>query len=190
MQAVAVAPHRELCVNHAFGWKKKRRAVSAPRGCNMISKICNLQSTLAFSVIARAPDARSSTFRLPCRPFRRGLHSTARASDAVREVGFGNGKHQGNGMVISELLDAAKRAQGSLGTVADRLGIDQSHLSHWRKGRSNPTATQIARLAEMASLPVLETVAQVEAQLEGDDHHVWARALAKLRAAGLAGEST
>lgn len=89
-------------------------------------------------------------------------------------------------MTISELLDAAKRAQGSLGNVAAKLGTDQSNLSNWRKGRYKPSATQIARLADMASLPVFETVAEVEAQLEGDEDHVWARALGKLRAAGVA----
>ena len=89
-------------------------------------------------------------------------------------------------MKISELLDAAKRAQGSLGSVAEALKIEQSRLSHWRSGRTKPTATQIAMLAELASLPVFETVAKVESSLDDDTTHVWERALGKLRAAGVA----
>ena len=93
-------------------------------------------------------------------------------------------------MTISELLDAAKRANGSLGNVAEALKIGQSHLSNWRSGRSKPTATQIAMLAELASLPVFETVAQIESSLDDDTTHVWERALGKLRAAGVAASLT
>jgi transcriptional regulator with XRE-family HTH domain len=90
-------------------------------------------------------------------------------------------------MDIAELLDAAKRKKKTLGAVADGLGVHQNRLSEWRKGTYKPDATTIAQLAEMAELPIFETVAQVEASL---DHSkaaaVWERALGKLRAAGVA----
>ena len=90
-------------------------------------------------------------------------------------------------MTIAELLDAAKRKQGSLGTVAAQLGVSQSTLSNWRAIRSKPNATEVAMLAEMAELPIFETLAEVEKELDAGGHHsVWDRALGNLRAAGIA----
>jgi transcriptional regulator with XRE-family HTH domain len=89
-------------------------------------------------------------------------------------------------MTISELLDAAKRKQGSLGSVADRLEFHQSRLSEWRSGKRKPNASEILVLAELAGLPPLETLAQVEQELDEKHASVWARALGNLRAAGVA----
>ncbi|NIF53574.1 helix-turn-helix transcriptional regulator [Burkholderia sp. Ax-1724] len=89
-------------------------------------------------------------------------------------------------MTISELLDAAKRKQGSLGAVANQLGIEQSRLSNWRKGGRRPDPAQIMRLAEMAGLPPFETLAEIEQAIDEKNASVWARALGNLRAAGVA----
>ncbi len=89
-------------------------------------------------------------------------------------------------MNISELLDAAKRKQGSLGKVAEAFGFKQTNLSDWRNGRRTPTAGQIAMLAELADLPIFETVAEIESQLDEKHASVWQSALGKLRAAGVA----
>ena len=89
-------------------------------------------------------------------------------------------------MNIAELLDAAKRGQGSLGNVAAQLGVKQSTLSNWRAIRSKPSATEIALLAEMAGLPIFETLAEVEKELDGGHRSVWDRALGNLRTAGIA----
>lgn len=90
-------------------------------------------------------------------------------------------------MDIAELLDAAKRKKKTLGGVAEGLGVHQNRLSEWRKGTHKPDATTIAQLAEIAGLPIFETVAQVEASLyNGEAAKVWERALGNLRAAGVA----
>lgn len=90
-------------------------------------------------------------------------------------------------MDIGELLDAAKRKRGKLKIVADELGVRPTRLSEWRAGTYKPDATQIAQLAELAELPIFETVAQVEASLDqSKGAAVWERALGKLRAAGVA----
>ncbi|MFL9872958.1 transcriptional regulator [Paraburkholderia megapolitana] len=89
-------------------------------------------------------------------------------------------------MTISELLDAAKRKQGSLGVVADRFEFHQSRLSEWRSGKRKPNAGEILILAELAGLPPLETLAQIEQELDEKNASVWARALGNLRAAGVA----
>jgi transcriptional regulator with XRE-family HTH domain len=89
-------------------------------------------------------------------------------------------------MNIGELLDAAKRKQGSLGAVAQQMGIEQSRLSKWRVGDRKPDAAEIMLLAELAGLPPFETLAQVEIELDDKHQSVWARALGNLRAAGVA----
>lgn len=89
-------------------------------------------------------------------------------------------------MDIAELLDAAKRKQGSNAAVAEKLGYHYTKLSHWRSGRYKPDATEIMMLAEMAGLPAFETLAQIESQLDTERASVWQRALGNLRAAGVA----
>ncbi|UEP46584.1 transcriptional regulator [Burkholderia sp. B21-005] len=89
-------------------------------------------------------------------------------------------------MKIGELLDAAKRKQGSLGSVAKQMDIEQSRLSKWRAGLLKPDAAQVMLLAEMAGLPPFETLAQIEQELDAKNASVWARALGNLRAAGVA----
>lgn len=88
-------------------------------------------------------------------------------------------------MTLIELIDAAKRGKGSLGAVAEGLGIHQSAMSEWKKGKRQPSANQIAYLAECAGLPVLQTVAEIEAQLDERYASIWREALGKLTAAGV-----
>ena len=89
-------------------------------------------------------------------------------------------------MDVSELLDAAKRRKGSLKDIAAELGMHPNRLSDWRAGRLKPNASEIAYLAECAGLPILETVADIESQLDSQHARIWKKALGSLRAAGIA----
>ncbi len=89
-------------------------------------------------------------------------------------------------MDLPELLDAAKRRKGSLKEIATDLGMHPNRLSDWRAGRLKPSASEVAYLAECAGLPVLETVADIESQLDSQHAGIWKRALGNLRAAGVA----
>ncbi|KVH68484.1 hypothetical protein WJ41_22050 [Burkholderia ubonensis] len=93
-------------------------------------------------------------------------------------------------MTIGELLDAAKRKQGSLGAVAEHMGIEQSRLSKWRVGDRKPDAGEILLLAELAGLPLFETLAEIEQEIDAKHASAWARALGNLRAAGIAASVT
>lgn len=93
-------------------------------------------------------------------------------------------------MDLPELLDAAKRRKGSLKDIAADLGMHPNRLSDWRAGRLKPSASEIAYLAECAGLPVLETVADIESQLDSQHAGIWKRALGNLRAAGVAATVT
>jgi transcriptional regulator with XRE-family HTH domain len=89
-------------------------------------------------------------------------------------------------MNISELLDAAKRQQGRYQDIADKLGVKPPRLSEWKKGVCTPDTSQIALIAEMAGLPVLETVAEIENSLRPNTALIWHRVLGKIKAGGVA----
>jgi len=54
------------------------------------------------------------------------------------------------------------------------------------KGTHKPDADEIGFLARKAGLPMIETIAEIEAQLDSRYSHLWAEALGKLKAAGVA----
>lgn len=92
-------------------------------------------------------------------------------------------------MNVAELLDAAKRKIGTYAEIAKRLGIAPARVSEWRKGTFKPDASQVAQIAEMAGLPVFETVAEIEISVHPEAATVWQRALEKLKTAGVAASS-
>ena len=84
-------------------------------------------------------------------------------------------------MNVVELLDAAKTKTGSLSEVAKRLGKNSGRISEWRSGKTKPDSSEVAYLADMAGLPILETVAEVEREIRPQYADIW------LKAASLAG---
>jgi transcriptional regulator with XRE-family HTH domain len=89
-------------------------------------------------------------------------------------------------MDIVELIERAKEAAGSQLAVAEKIGRPHSRISEWKAGRRKPDAADIMLLAETAELPPLETLAEIECQLDEERASVWKRALGNLRAAGVA----
>ena len=89
-------------------------------------------------------------------------------------------------MKIGELLDAAKRARGTFGALADEMGCHQNRFAEWRKGTRRPDAGEIIQLAEIAGMPAFQTLAQIESELDEKHSAAWRKALGKLTAAGLA----
>lgn len=89
-------------------------------------------------------------------------------------------------MNISELIKLAAIQQRTQRNLAHTLDVHEDMVSHWKKGRMKPTAGQIAQLAECAQLPVLETVAEIEAELDERNAEIWKRALRALQSAGVA----
>ena len=89
-------------------------------------------------------------------------------------------------MTLTELIERAALNAGSLKQLAEAMGKHQNRLTEWKKGTHKPDAHDIAFLARKAGLPVLETVAEIEAQLDDRYASIWREALGKLRAAGIA----
>ncbi|MEN9373024.1 MAG: hypothetical protein RIR79_576 [Pseudomonadota bacterium] len=84
-------------------------------------------------------------------------------------------------MKISTLIDKAIEVRGSRKDVAEGLKQDPQRLTDWKAGRRKPDANEIAYLAECAGLPVLETVAEVQAELNDRYASIWRKALEGLK---------
>lgn len=89
-------------------------------------------------------------------------------------------------MDVRELVEQAAQAAGTHTALALELGMHQNRLAEWKKGKRRPDANELAYMADRAGLPVLETVAEIEAQLNDRFSDVWRHALGKLKAAGVA----
>lgn len=60
-------------------------------------------------------------------------------------------------MLLTTLIDAASKSAGSQNALARKLGVSSGRVSDWRKGRQHCPDEKIARMAEIAGLPVEET---------------------------------
>lgn len=89
-------------------------------------------------------------------------------------------------MTLNELIDAAAESVNGKGPLAKAMGKHPARISEWVSGKQKPDAHEIAFMAELAKLPVLQTVAEIESQLDSRYAEVWRNALGKLTAAGVA----
>lgn len=89
-------------------------------------------------------------------------------------------------MTLQDLITHAAERAGSRKKLAERMQKHQNRLTEWDKGVAKPDAHEIAFMAALAELPVLQTVAEIESQLDSRYADVWRSALGKLTAAGVA----
>lgn len=85
-------------------------------------------------------------------------------------------------MNVKELIELAAQKVGEQKMLAGGLGMHHGRLTDWKAGRRRPEAAEIAYLADIAGLPILETVAEIEAQLSERHSNVWLKALEDWRA--------
>ena len=90
-------------------------------------------------------------------------------------------------MDANTLIDVATDKAGSIGELATLLGKHRNRLAEWKKGNGEPSATDIARMARLVGLPILRTLAQVEARLHPEHRDTWQRALREIPASQDAG---
>lgn len=88
-------------------------------------------------------------------------------------------------MDIKTLIDIAVRAKGGRAPLAAELQQDPQRLTDWKAGRRKPEAGEIAYLADVAGLRVIDTVAEIEQQLRPAYASVWQKALAQAVAKSL-----
>lgn len=89
-------------------------------------------------------------------------------------------------MTLTELIEQAAAKKGGKGELARLMKKAPARVSEWVSGDRKPDAHEIAFMAECAGLPVLQTVAEIEAQLDERYAPIWREALGKLAAAGVA----
>lgn len=81
-------------------------------------------------------------------------------------------------MELAELIEtAARHTNRTQKQLAADMGKKPARLSEWKTGKEKPDANEIAYLAQEADLPVLETVARIEAQLNPAFASIWLNAL-------------
>ncbi|QNK67844.1 helix-turn-helix transcriptional regulator [Variovorax sp. PAMC26660] len=80
-------------------------------------------------------------------------------------------------MELIDLINTAREKRGSYGAMAQDLGKDQSLISRWKKGTEKPDASEIAYMADTAGLPIMETVAEMEAKLRPQFATLWRKAM-------------
>jgi DNA-binding XRE family transcriptional regulator len=86
-------------------------------------------------------------------------------------------------MKLDALIDQAKKKSGlTYGEMAAALGVRQDRITEWKSGKHQPRAGTIAYFADLAGLPVLETVAVIEGQFDERLAPIWKRALGNFRA--------
>ena len=89
-------------------------------------------------------------------------------------------------MDIRELIDKAAAQHNGKAGLARALGKAPPRISEWYTGKHKPEAGEIMRLAEIANLPALSTLVEIQAQLDDKHQTLWRNALGKLTAAGIA----
>ena len=89
-------------------------------------------------------------------------------------------------MNVEKLIERAAIEARSQRALAAKLGVHPNMVTYWKSGKHKPSASQIAELAEYARLPVLETVAEIEAEIDERNAEIWKRALRALQSAGVA----
>lgn len=92
---------------------------------------------------------------------------------------------------VDNVLDRARHRQGLLSDykLALVLGVQQSAVSNWRKGRSVPDDTLAARLADLAGLDKGFVVAgfhAMRAEPGSDSQALWHQIVSRLRTSGTA----
>ena len=80
------------------------------------------------------------------------------------------------------LIEEASKVKGSYLELARCMKKAPARISEWKKGRAKPDAGDVAYMAKVAGLPVLITVAMIEAELHPETRELWEQALGEIEA--------
>ncbi len=75
--------------------------------------------------------------------------------------------------MIKELIEKAKFSLGSYEKLAEATGVRPSVVSEWKAGKRKPDAFKICYMAEIAGLNPLDTLAEVQAEIDKDNSSYW-----------------
>lgn len=78
--------------------------------------------------------------------------------------------------MLKELIEKAEAKAGGQKPIADGLGRSYKRLCEWKKGIGKPDASEIAYLADIAGLSILETLIEVSSELDTKHADAWEKA--------------
>ena len=92
-----------------------------------------------------------------------------------------SGKYKVCKMNVSELIMKAREKAGGYEPIAKGLNMSKNRLTDWKAGSRKPDANEIAYLADIAGLPILETVAEVQKEMSNDYADLWEKAANEIK---------
>jgi ribosome-binding protein aMBF1 (putative translation factor) len=85
-------------------------------------------------------------------------------------------------MNIQELVDAAVKNSGTAqADLAKELDLAPARISEIKSGKRKTDTNEMAFFADKAGLAVMETIAQIEAELNPRYAMIWKKAVSQLR---------
>ena len=87
-------------------------------------------------------------------------------------------------MNLATLIEEAARKMGTAKALAKAMHTSPSRLSEWKKHGRKPDPAEVAYMAKVAGLPVLITVAMIEAELHPETRELWEAALGEVEGGG------
>lgn len=85
-------------------------------------------------------------------------------------------------MKLATLIEAAAKKAGTARQLAKAMHTSPSRLSEWKNHSRKPDTSEVAYMAKVAGLPVLITVAMIEAELHPETRELWEMALGEIEA--------
>ena len=85
-------------------------------------------------------------------------------------------------MKLATLIEAAAKKAGTARQLAKAMHTSPSRLSEWKNHSRKPDTSEVAYMAKVAGLPVLITVAMIEAELHPETRDLWETALGEIDA--------
>ena len=76
-------------------------------------------------------------------------------------------------MKIEMLIDRAKYFEKSQKKIAEKLQIQQSKFSDWKKGKTKPSPFEIFQIAEMARLEPEKAFYEVMSEIDKENADYW-----------------
>ena len=75
--------------------------------------------------------------------------------------------------MLKDLVEQAGNTIGSYKELAERLNTYPFIISEWKAGRRKPTPYNICYMAEIVGLNPLETLAEIQAELDIENASYW-----------------
>ncbi len=80
-------------------------------------------------------------------------------------------------MNLKQLIEAAAFKRNGQANLAKEIGRGATTITEWKAKRRRPETSEIAYMAEIAGVPVIETVIEIEAELATKYSNSLSRAL-------------